>query len=217
MTKDAEVQPDTGGSSRAEYSVLLVFESRLLDRFLLVRHESRGWELPGGHVEAGEGPSEGARREWEEETGLPLAVLECVGRHLRPDGSMGHLFLGAMRDSGGPGQDQGQEGGREGAAFEAVDPKGRIKTGRWVRRLNELNPLSFPGDPYDGLARIIWDRARADGVAPDMPGSGEWRSAWQRVPGETQEAFIKRLSAHPEAFPRGDPVQEVQDPHARSS
>lgn len=38
-------------------------------RLLLVRHPERGWEFPGGRVEAGETPEEAMHRELLEETG----------------------------------------------------------------------------------------------------------------------------------------------------
>ena len=37
---------------------------------LFVHHPTRGWEIPGGHLEAGESPSEAMLRELQEETGL---------------------------------------------------------------------------------------------------------------------------------------------------
>ena len=43
---------------------------------ILVRHKKLGlWLQPGGHVDAGEAPWEGARREVIEETGLPAQLL----------------------------------------------------------------------------------------------------------------------------------------------
>lgn len=38
------------------------------------------WEFPGGHIEEGEEPCDGAVREWEEEVGIPLAHLVSGGR-----------------------------------------------------------------------------------------------------------------------------------------
>lgn len=168
-----------------EYSVLLVFESFLLDRFLVVEHKERGWELPGGHVEPGESPLEGARREWQEETGLPLARVQRVAEHTRPDGSVGHLFLGACTAHNEPAGEVELAG--------AVDPRGRIVAQRWVRRLAEVSPLSFPGDPYQELAQAVVAAAA----------SGPWRFP----KGEQPERFIERVADHPEAAPRGDSVK----------
>lgn len=168
------------------YSVLLVFATPVMERFLLVRNIERGWELPGGHVEPGESPLEGARREWAEETGLPLALLEPVARHERPDGSIGHLFLGAA---------QRESGGDLPVATAARAPGDRIVEQRWVQRLAQVAPLAFPGDPYDSLAQI----------ALDCTEKGPWRLPEK----ETAKAFKKRLSLHPEANPRGDPVRPL--------
>lgn len=166
------------------YSVLLVFASPRMDWFLLVRNVERGWELPGGHVEAGETPQEGARREWTEETGLPLARLQQVALHERPDGSVGHLFLGAAsRERGAPMP--------EPTAARAPDE--RIIEQRWVRRLQEVAPLAFPGDPYDSLAQ----------AALESVSEGLWMLPEQ----ESQAAFKARISSHPEAKPRGDRVR----------
>jgi 8-oxo-dGTP diphosphatase len=46
-----------------------------LARVLLVHHRWRGWVPPGGRVEPGETPREGARRELFEETGLEVELL----------------------------------------------------------------------------------------------------------------------------------------------
>ncbi|MEV8562908.1 NUDIX domain-containing protein [Streptomyces sp. NPDC051917] len=46
-----------------------------LARVVLVKHRWRGWVPPGGKVEAGETPREGAARELLEETGLRAELL----------------------------------------------------------------------------------------------------------------------------------------------
>ena len=64
---------------------------------VLLRHRRLGiWVQPGGHIDAGETPWEGARREAVEETGLPLrplgepSELAHVDVH---DGGRGHTHL----------------------------------------------------------------------------------------------------------------------------
>jgi 8-oxo-dGTP pyrophosphatase MutT (NUDIX family) len=42
-------------------------------RVLLVRHRTLGWVSPGGHLDDGESPADGAARELAEESGLVLA------------------------------------------------------------------------------------------------------------------------------------------------
>ena len=48
------------------------------DRFLMVWHPRRnGWEMPGGHVEDGETSAQAASREFLEEAGYRIEVLEA--------------------------------------------------------------------------------------------------------------------------------------------
>jgi len=47
------------------------------DRLLMTRLRSRGWDIPGGHVEPGETPEQTVRREVYEETGAHLGAIMC--------------------------------------------------------------------------------------------------------------------------------------------
>lgn len=56
------------------------------DRVLLVRHMDTGqWVAPGGSIEPGERPSDAARREMREETGLEVELDELVGVYGGPE------------------------------------------------------------------------------------------------------------------------------------
>ena len=54
-------------------------------RFLMVKHVSRAWEMPGGRVEPGESPEEAAKREFREETGLEIEPVKLVGIYSEPE------------------------------------------------------------------------------------------------------------------------------------
>lgn len=54
------------------------------DRFLMVRHARRAWEMPGGKVNAGEAPEAAAVREFREETGHTVTGLHVIERE--PEG-----------------------------------------------------------------------------------------------------------------------------------
>lgn len=59
--------------------------------FVMVRHRSRAWEMPGGRVEAGESYEEAARREFLEETGM---VLRDIVDEIHIPGSGGKVLVG---------------------------------------------------------------------------------------------------------------------------
>lgn len=50
---------------------------------LAVRKDLRGWELPGGHVEAGEDHAEALRREIAEEVHVDVEVGDRIGTYVR--------------------------------------------------------------------------------------------------------------------------------------
>lgn len=59
----------------------LAFQGRSI---LMTNLNSRGWDIPGGHLEPGESPEEAVRREVVEETGVQLADLRFFGyQHIR--------------------------------------------------------------------------------------------------------------------------------------
>ncbi len=61
-------------------------------KVLLSRHRTRGWDLPGGHIEAGETPDVAAQREVFEETAAKIGALKLLGHQriellgAKPDG-----------------------------------------------------------------------------------------------------------------------------------
>lgn len=129
-------------SGPTAYTVLLVFAGDTTDRFWMARHEARGWELPGGRVEPGESLADAARREWDEEVGLPLVALVPVLLHERAGGDLGHVFVGHTADD----------------TLPPDLPDARIVEVRAVARIDDVAPLAFPDDPYDALARRLVER-----------------------------------------------------------
>jgi 8-oxo-dGTP diphosphatase len=63
-------------------------------RVLLVHHTygRYNWEIPGGLVEAGESPNDGALRELVEETGLVGSLVRLTGVYLEPAHDLGPML-----------------------------------------------------------------------------------------------------------------------------
>lgn len=68
------------------------------DKFLLVRKADAKWSLPGGRIEAREGPGQAAERELNEETGLAAELLEFLALH-RIASCAHHVFRARIDDT----------------------------------------------------------------------------------------------------------------------
>ena len=82
----------------------VIMGARYREEWIFVRHRERqSWELPAGHIEAGEHPDLAAERELFEETGARDADLMAVSDYLVIDGSRqayGRLYLAEVKELG---------------------------------------------------------------------------------------------------------------------
>jgi 8-oxo-dGTP diphosphatase len=111
------------------------------------KHPPPGWALPGGFVETGERVAAAARREFREETGLHVELLELF-----------HVYSDPARDPRGPtlgvvfiGRATGTPIGADDAAEARVFPLGALPT-----------PLAFD----HGLILDDYRRYRTEGRRP---------------------------------------------------
>jgi 8-oxo-dGTP diphosphatase len=63
------------------------------DKFVMVRHRERAWEMPGGRLLKGETHEQAAVREFFEETGMSLELVGSI-RIAKPGGK---VFVGLVR------------------------------------------------------------------------------------------------------------------------
>lgn len=128
-------------SEKAAFTIAVVFEDAERERFVMARHAKRGWEIPGGHIEAGESPLEAGVREFAEETGHTILGPKVV---LRQDREVGHctVITGLLGPAGG-----------EGAG--GVAPDEAITEWRFVERITDVEPLAFPDDPYGEIEQAL--------------------------------------------------------------
>ena len=105
--------------------------------FLMVDHKQRGWELPGGKIEATEGPVHGALREFREETGHLLGSPRFVTKLHKPNGTC-YVFTGGL-----------------GPKVEEVDGGDAVGRMRWFDRLPRDEKLAFPDDPYQEMGKLL--------------------------------------------------------------
>ena len=63
------------------------------DKFIMVRHKERAWEMPGGRLQKGEDYEQAAVREFFEETGMTVDVIGQVPESR----SYGRVFIGMVR------------------------------------------------------------------------------------------------------------------------
>jgi 8-oxo-dGTP diphosphatase len=61
-------------------------------RVLFVEHPTRGWEIPGGHLEDGETPDQAMLRELKEETGLTGKIISWNTSYY-PKGWVAHVVV----------------------------------------------------------------------------------------------------------------------------
>lgn len=128
--------PD-GPPADMQYTVIVAVRGQDTKEFLMVRHKTRGWELPGGKLETMEGPVHCALREFREETGHLLGSPHFVMKLRKPNGTC-FVFTGGL----GPKVDSVRDD----------DPVGEMQ---WFSRLPREEGLAWPDDPYPEMGQKL--------------------------------------------------------------
>lgn len=125
-------------TSEQQYTVIVAVRGSAENKeFLMVLHKKRGWELPGGKIEANEGPVHCALREFREETGHLLGSPHFVLKLHKPNGTC-FVFTGGL-----------------GAEVAPVADAESIVEMKWFKHLPRGEPLAFPDDPYEEMGQKL--------------------------------------------------------------
>jgi len=109
---------------------------------LAIRSDLRGWELPGGTLEAGESFEEGLLREVREETGLEVAVERHVGDWVRT-GFRPHCAR----------------------VYRCRVAGGRLRTSKETLELRFFDPVDLPDTLFPWFREPIREALDSDGPA----------------------------------------------------
>ena len=128
--------PEASASADRQYTVIVAVRGAEAREFLIQRHKTRGWELPGGKIEPNEGPVHCALREFREETGHLLSSPKFVVKLPKANGTC-FVFTGGL--------------GPEVAAVEDES----VGEMRWFAKLPRKEGLAFPDDPYAEMGELL--------------------------------------------------------------
>ena len=146
------------GSTPVSHAAAVTAAITFLQReqqFVLVDVRSRGWDLPGGHLENNETPVQALEREISEETGIPaeaVSKVEAVGWiHLRPtnDDDLEIVFAVYRANANGdhPLTTKVPEEIREVRTFTAAELRNLAANRIWQPFLDSIIGWADPGGP----------------------------------------------------------------------
>ena len=100
MTPVTRVLPP--GSVDESELTYVIMGARYLGQWIFVRHRDRlSWEMPAGHIEAGEGPDRAAVRELYEEAGVVKSSLTVISDYSVSQGgetAFGRLYCAEVHE-----------------------------------------------------------------------------------------------------------------------